>query len=312
MDCPVRERSQYIGDSRVQALVAAEVFGENQLTKKALIEFAWSQDEKGYLSANYPTGKRINIPTYALQWVNMLWEYYQNTNDKETLKDLYPTLLRLMNYFTKHENQDGFLINDKDWWIFVDHGEMVATQNYSLVLQSSYYGSLVDAGKIAKVLKDNQKSEQFENKAKNLKEKINDYFWEEKQCLFDDCRSENGYCQHFSQQGNYWALYWDAVEENKKSLLLDNLLTNKNHLQESKTPFFNGFIAEVLFRNDRKKQAVELIKNYWGGMIKAGATTWWEGFNPETGKTSPHFGESLAHAWGSLPTYLLSKYLTSK
>lgn len=40
MDCPVRERSQYIGDARVQALVVYKVFGETKLAKKALFEFA--------------------------------------------------------------------------------------------------------------------------------------------------------------------------------------------------------------------------------------------------------------------------------
>ena len=44
-------------------------------------------------------------------------------------------------------------------------------------------------------------------------------------------------------------------------------------------------------------------------MIQAGATTWWESFVPETKNTNPHLGESLAHAWGSLPTYLLKQYL---
>ena len=312
MDCPVRERSQYIGDARVEALVAFSVFGESQLTKKALTEFAWSQDEKGYLSANYPTGNRINIPTYALQLVNMLWEYYQNTGDKETLKNLYPTLLRLMDYFGKHENQTGFLVSEKDWWIFIDHGEMVATQNYSLVLQSSYYGALKDALQIAGVLNKKADQEKWNQKVEILKKQINDYFWQSQKGLFDDCRSENGFCFHFSTQGNYWVLYWEIADEEKKEILLKNLLTNKYQLPPSKTPYFNGFIAEVLFRNNKKRQAIELIKNYWGEMLKAGATTWWESFDPETGSTRANLGESMAHAWGSLPTFLLDKHLKGK
>jgi len=312
MDCPVRERAQYIGDARVQALVAYEVFGETELAKKALTEFAQSQDEKGYLSANYPTGNRINIPTYALQWTNMLWEYYQKTQDKKTLENLYPVLVKLMNYFAKNEDKSGFLVSQKDWWLFIDHGQMVADQNYPLILEVSYYGSLVDAGKIAEVLKDNQAKEKFENKAKVLKKQINDYFWQDQKGLFDDCRNESGFCQHFSLQGNYWALYWETVNEDKKATLIENLLNNKEKLPESKTPYFNGFIAEVLFRNNKKKEALELIKNYWGSMIQAGATTWWESFVPEIKDTSPHLGESLAHAWGSLPTFLLDKYLKEK
>lgn len=309
MDCPVRERAQYIGDARVEALVAAKVFGETEITKKALQEFTWSQNEEGYLAANYPTGRVINIPTYVLQWINMLWEYYQNSQDKETLKNLYPTLLRLTDYFTKHENQTGFLTSEKDWWIFIDHGEMVATQNYSLVLQTSYYGALVDAAKIADILGNGVDQNHFIQKANDLKKKINDYFWVEGKNLFDDCRSEDGFCQHFSSQANYWALYWEVVSKEKKNLLLDNLLNNRHGLPQSQTPYFNGFVAEVLFKNGKEKQAVDFIKNYWGQMIRAGATTWWESFNPETFSTNARMGESMAHAWGSLPSYLLRKYL---
>jgi len=312
MDCPVRERGQYIGDARVQALVAAEIFNETKLTKKALTEFAWGQNEKGYLSANYPTGNRINIPTYALQWVNMLWEYYQNSQDKETLKQLYPNLLKLINYFQKQEDNTGFLVSQKDWWIFIDHGNPIETKDYSLVLQTSFYGALVDAAKIADLLDDNQNKDRFTTKANSLKRKINDYFWVEDKKLFDDCRNAEVFCGHFSSQTNYWALYWNVVEENKKEILLKNLLTDKYQLPPSKTPYFNGFIAKVLFKNGKKNEAISFIKNYWGKMIKAGATTWWESFVPEIADISPHLGESLAHAWGSLPTYLLQKYLAPK
>jgi len=309
MDCPVRERSQYVGDARVEALVAYQVFGETALTKKALKEFASSQEENGYLSANYPTGHRVNIPNYALQWVNMLWEYYQNSQDKETLKQLYPNLLKLMNYFQKQEDNTGFLVSQKDWWIFIDHGDMVATQNYALVLQSSYYGALKDAIQVAGVLNKKEEQERLTEKANKLKRQINDYFWQSQKGLFDDCRNESSFCSHFSTQGNYWVLYWGIADEEKKEILLKNLLTDKYQLPPSKTPYFNGFIAEVLFKNGKKNEAISLIKNYWGKMIKAGATTWWESFVPEIADTSPHLGESLAHAWGSLPTYLLAKYL---
>lgn len=309
MDCPIRERSQYIGDARVQALVAYSLSDDTRLQKKALIELAWSQEEQGNLSANYPTGTKVNIPTYSLQWVNMLWEYYQASADRETLKSLYPVMEKLIQYFENHKTQEGLLTSEPDWWIFIDHGSPIDTQRYTLAFQSSYYGALVDGAKIADILKDQETSKKLTAKAKSLKDKINNYFWQEKFGLFDDCRNENGFCNHFSLQTNYWTLYWDVVDETKKEVLINNLLANKLNLPSSKTAYFNGFIAETLFRNSRKKEAINLIKDYWGEMLQAGATTWWESFNPETGQTDPHMGESMAHAWGSLPTYLLLKYL---
>ena len=56
------------------------------------------------------------------------------------------------------------------------------------------------------------------------------------------------------------------------------------------------------------------MKNYWGGMLKLGATSFWEEYNPAK-KGSEHlsmygrpFGKSLCHAWGASPIYLLGKY----
>jgi hypothetical protein len=56
------------------------------------------------------------------------------------------------------------------------------------------------------------------------------------------------------------------------------------------------------------------MKDYWGGMLKLGATSFWEEYNPDK-KGAEHyamygreFGKSLCHAWGASPIYLLGKY----
>ena len=56
------------------------------------------------------------------------------------------------------------------------------------------------------------------------------------------------------------------------------------------------------------------MKDYWGGMLKLGATSFWEEYNPAK-KGEEHysmygrkFGKSLCHAWGASPLYLLGKY----
>jgi alpha-L-rhamnosidase len=56
------------------------------------------------------------------------------------------------------------------------------------------------------------------------------------------------------------------------------------------------------------------MKDYWGGMLREGATTFWEKYNPAD-KGTQHlamygrpYGKSLCHAWGASPIYLLGKY----
>jgi hypothetical protein len=56
------------------------------------------------------------------------------------------------------------------------------------------------------------------------------------------------------------------------------------------------------------------MKDYWGGMLKLGATSFWEEYNPAKKGTEHYsmygreFGKSLCHAWGASPLYLLGKY----
>src|SRR4051794_2759490 len=56
------------------------------------------------------------------------------------------------------------------------------------------------------------------------------------------------------------------------------------------------------------------MKDYWGGMLKLGATSFWEEYNPEKRGSDVYamygrpFGKSLCHAWGASPIYLLGKY----
>ena len=68
---------------------------------------------------------------------------------------------------------------------------------------------------------------------------------------------------------------------------------------------------EALLICGRKEQALEYMKYYWGGMLKHGADTFWELYNPENPAESP-YGSSIVnsycHAWSCTPAYLLRKY----
>lgn len=71
---------------------------------------------------------------------------------------------------------------------------------------------------------------------------------------------------------------------------------------------------EALCAMGEQTYVLNQMKDYWGGMLKLGATSFWEEYNP-TKKGTEHlamygrkFGKSLCHAWGASPIYLLGKY----
>lgn len=96
--------------------------------------------------------------------------------------------------------------------------------------------------------------------------------------------------------------------------------------------FIGYYILLAKAKLNDYKGAVELIRNYWGSMVKMGATTFWEEFDiswtdnaygidelPVNGKKDIHgdfgkccytgFRKSLCHGWASGPTPFLSKII---
>ena len=60
---------------------------------------------------------------------------------------------------------------------------------------------------------------------------------------------------------------------------------------------------------------LDYMQYYWGGMLKHGATTFWERFDPsQTGNEKyamygRPYGKSLCHSWGAGPLYIIGKYV---
>ena len=73
-----------------------------------------------------------------------------------------------------------------------------------------------------------------------------------------------------------------------------------------------------LIRAGFRHEAAEEIRRFWGGMMKYGATTFFEAYGEgKSGKNlldfyDRPFGLSLCHAWGSAPAFLLPMIFRNK
>ena len=74
------------------------------------------------------------------------------------------------------------------------------------------------------------------------------------------------------------------------------------------TPYMYHYMVEALLKAGLRDEAVKLMSEYWGGMIRKGADTFWEVYIPDDDYASPynsHVMNSYCHAWSCTPTYLL-------
>jgi hypothetical protein len=77
------------------------------------------------------------------------------------------------------------------------------------------------------------------------------------------------------------------------------------------TPYMYHNYVDALLSVGRKEKALQVLCDYWGGMLDQGADTFWELYNPENPNESPYGGtivNSYCHAWSCAPAYFLRKF----
>ena len=68
----------------------------------------------------------------------------------------------------------------------------------------------------------------------------------------------------------------------------------------------------ALLRSGLREEAVTHLKEYWGGMLDAGADTFWECWDGKDPDRSPYGGSvvnSYCHAWSCTPAYIIERFL---
>ena len=77
------------------------------------------------------------------------------------------------------------------------------------------------------------------------------------------------------------------------------------------TPYGTHYLVEAMLLCGMNEEAKAYVEDYWGGMVKKGADTFWEAYDPQDDFLSPyHFAplNSYCHAWSCTPIYFIHKY----
>ena len=81
------------------------------------------------------------------------------------------------------------------------------------------------------------------------------------------------------------------------------------------TPYMHHYFVMALLKTGLRTEAEQHLKDYWGGMLDAGADTFWECWEPEKPGSSPYGGlivNSFCHAWSCTPAYIIEKHLLNQ
>ncbi|OCX53061.1 alpha-rhamnosidase [Mucilaginibacter sp. PPCGB 2223] len=261
-----------------------------------------------------PVTSHINtIMDYTFYWFLSINDYYQYTGDKTFIKQFYPRMQTLMDYCLARRDKNGMMAGLPGDWLFIDWADGLSKKGELSFEQLLFCRSLETMAICAKQYGDVEGAAKYQALADDMKVKIFKLYWNDQKhalvhSLIDGQQSDN-----VTRYTNMFAIFFNYFNEQQKQDVKKSVLLNDN-IQKITTPYMRFYELEALCAMGEQDYVLKQMKDYWGGMLKLGATSFWEEYNPTKSGADIYamygrpFGKSLCHAWGASPIYLLGKY----
>ena len=281
-----RDRLVWMGDMHPEVMSLMAVFGKQEVLTASL----------DYMRKTTPAEKWMNgMAPYTLWWLRCQHDWYRYTGDLPYLKLQHEYIKALFANLVKHidaENRctlGGFL----DW----------PTQNNPKAVAAGMQGLMLtafeDGSRIASALGDAELEALCKAGAARLRQYTP------------------------SPEGSKQAAALLALSGLSDAKAMNDQVLAKNGVQGVST-FYGYYMLEAMAKAGDVQRGVDTVRDYWGGMLDMGATSFWEDFNiewtdnafridelPVAGKKDIHgdfgdfcykgFRHSLCHGWSSGP-----------
>ena len=259
-----------------------------------------------------PVTAHINtIMDYTFYWFKSILDYYQYTGDLTFISEMYPKMCTLMDYVLERTNSDGLVEGKADDWIFVDWVDFPMHKRGVLAFeQILFYKALMTMHTCATLL---HQTDPYQQLAENVIGKTRQLLWNDDRQAWEHAIEEGEINHQITKFPNMFAILYDIVDDATKRNIVDSVMEN-NKIDPITTPYMRFYELEALCMMGRQTQVLQEIRNYWGGMLREGATSFWEKYIPSEQGTEHlamygrPYGKSLCHAWGASPVYLLGRY----
>lgn len=294
-DCPYYEQLQYIGDTRIQAMVSYYNSGDDRLARNAITLMDHSRIPEGVTQSRWPTHSTQIISTFSLWYIGVLHDYWMYRPDSNFVRDKLAGERAVLDFFSKYQAPDGSL-KSTPYWNFID---WVGGKGWDFAMppKGSDGGSaildlqLLMAYQWAAELESNMGmpgyADLYRKKAVQLKQTIQAKYWDAGRKLYADTREKDVWSQH----ANALAILAGVVNRQDlpdmcKRLLTDNSLTQC-------TIYFKYYLHQALVKGGLGDDYLKWL-DVWRDNIKMGLTTWAEISDLANSRSD-------CHAWGASP-----------
>lgn len=296
-DASKRDRGRWSGDNDISGRVVNAVFGDHYLM----------EDTMDRLLGEAPVTQHINgIPGYSSYWFTQMAEYYRHTGSKEFLKRTHDRAVQLLEHIDAEFDERDLYANKTKVWLYVDwspdlNGDTPESRRAS---EFEFYRSYREGAWLMREAGDTENAEKYEKRAAAIKVAADKY-------LLDPATGTYGP----RWQTNAMAVLSGIAGPERYDAIWKNVLSQVGHVKYNPyiiSPYYNYYVISAMAKMGHRAEALEWIRQYWGGMIDEGATSFWEAYDPSWYKEDFHsslqsdnrsgYFVSLAHGWSSGPT----------
>ena len=232
--------------------------------------------------------------------------------DKDFVREMWPRMVTLMEYVEGRLNSDGMAEGQPDDWIFVDWVDFPMHKRGTLCFEQILLMKAMETmGECAKLLGINKTD--YREKSEALRNRIKQTFWNDEKKAYYHAIEEGQMNKQITKFPNMFAILYGLAHEEQRKEIMQSVMLNPD-IDPITTPYMRFYELETLCMDGLQTQVLQEIRDYWGGMLREGATSFWEKYNPEETGTQHlamygrPYGKSLCHAWGASPVYLIGKY----
>lgn len=291
-----RDRLVWVGDMHPEVATINAVFGYNDVVPKSLDLARDITPLPGWMNG---------ISTYSMWWILIQRDWYQHHGNLDYLKQQKTYLVSLLSLLTK--KIDAQNSETLDGTRFLDWPSSENKPGIHAGLQAMMVMSLSAGADLCRILDDRSTASLCDAAVARLRKNVP--------------------APNDSKQGAALLALSGLVpaQQANRDVLAVNGAGNFS-------TFYGYYMLQAKAKAGDYKGALANIREFWGGMLKLGATTFWEDFNldwttnaaridelvPE-GKKDIHgeygaycyvgFRHSLAHGWASGPTPWLTEHV---
>ncbi len=290
---PYYEQMQYIGDTRIEALISLYVSGDDRLMRKAIELFDQSRLPFGLTQSRYPAYIVQVIPPFSLLWIGIIHDYYMYRDDDEFVKKFLPGIRNVLEWFGGHIDDTGMLTG-LEWWNFTDWSPGFqngippgADDGYSALIALQYVKAAQYATELFEKFDWKYEAKKYAESAGLVKRSVYEHCYVPSRGLLAETPDK----KLFSQHTQIMAVLADAIPPETRVLLMRKTLEDTTLIPVM--IYFRFYLFRALQKAGLGNEYLDQL-GPWKKMISLGLTTFAEK------DTEPR---SECHAWSASPCF---------